>query len=83
MSPTGSGNLPRDPGPRVELNPVVIRRIPIHDKAGFLWLGGQVVAYRYSEETGQLSITNLDGGAVLKPLSDNHAKTALEAIHQL
>ncbi len=77
MSPTGSANLGnlKDNG--------CLQRLSLHEKAGFLVVAGQVVAYRYSEESKQLSITNLDGGAIFKPLSNEHALQALETIHGL
>ena len=69
MSPTG----PNSP----------VQRIALHEKAGFLVIGGSVVAYRFSESTGQLNITNLDGAGIFAPLSDQAAKDALDNIHKL
>ena len=60
-----------------------VEHVALHPKAGFLVIGGQVVAYRYSEETKQLSVTNLEGGAIFKPLSDEHAVVALRNIQKL
>ncbi len=90
MSPTGSGSATGGMGAAFPFTAVqgvqpwsAARIVPLHLKAGFLLIGGEVFAYRYRETTEQLTVSNRDGGAVFPVLTGDDARTALGAIQAL
>jgi hypothetical protein len=63
--------------------PSPVRIVSVHPKAGFLLIGAEVFAYRFSESNTQLTITNRDGQALFPVLQGEDAKQALATIQNL